>query len=375
MVDAGLQHGRYEAELELLRQLVEIESPSQDAEASAVIADVLARRMRDLGGTVERHETDNGVNLVADFDGIGEPLLLVGHTDTVWPVGTLAGRVPWSNADGIVRGPGAYDMKAGIVIMLAALSRLQSSERRAVRIVLVCDEEIGSPTSQQLLRTAVDGCAGAIGFESPHPDGALKIGRRGSVRVRLMVEGRAAHAALDPELGISAVDELVDQLVRIREFVNAPELQPVLCNVGTIAGGTRANVVADAAEAEIGLRFVSADTERLVLERIASLEPVREGAKVSAERLSHRPTWQPTEADEALLQQVQTAADAVGQEITGRPAAGAGDTNLIGSLGVPTLDGFGPAGGGAHAVDEHFRVESFGERIELLTALLAAQAG
>ena len=375
MVDAGLQHGRYEAELELLRQLVEIESPSQDAEASAVIADVLARRMRDLGGTVERHETDNGVNLVADFDGIGEPLLLVGHTDTVWPVGTLAGRVPWSNADGIVRGPGAYDMKAGIVIMLAALSRLQSSERRAVRIVLVCDEEIGSPTSQQLLRTAVDGCAGAIGFESPHPDGALKIGRRGSVRVRLMVEGRAAHAALDPELGISAVDELVDQLVRIREFVNAPELQPVLCNVGTIAGGTRANVVADAAEAEIGLRFVSADTERLVLETIASLEPVREGAVVSAERLSHRPTWQPTEADEALLQQVQTAADAVGQEITGRPAAGAGDTNLIGSLGVPTLDGFGPAGGGAHAVDEHFRVESFGERIELLTALLAAQAG
>ncbi|MGO1575640.1 M20/M25/M40 family metallo-hydrolase [Agrococcus casei] len=371
MGSAALSHGRYEAEMSLLRQLVEIETPSGDTAASALIADVIAERMRELGGEVVLHETSNGVNLVADFAGSGEPLLLVGHTDTVWPVGTLAGRVPWSIVDGVVRGPGAYDMKAGITVMLAALSRLQGAERRAVRIVLVCDEEIGSPTSQQLLREATDGCAGAIGFESPHPDGALKLGRRGSVRVRVDVTGRAAHAALDPELGVSAVDELVDQLLRIREFVGAPELQPVLCNVGTVSGGTRANVVPDAASAEIGLRFVNAETEQTVLDWISSLEPVREGAAVSAVRLSHRPTWQPSAADDALLEQVRAAAGAVGQQIGARPAAGAGDTNLIGSLGIATLDGFGPAGGGAHAVDEHFRVESFGERIELLTALLA----
>lgn len=370
MPPAAFSDGRLSDELSLLRQLVAIETPSGDASASAQIADVLAERMRELGGEVVRHETSNGVNLVANFAGSGAPLLLVGHTDTVWPVGTLSGRVPWSLGVDVVRGPGTYDMKAGIVVMLAALSRLQRSERRSVRIVLVCDEEIGSPTSQQLLRETTSGCAGAIGFESPHPDGALKLGRRGSVRVRLDVTGRAAHAALDPELGVSAIDELVDQLLRIREFIAAPGLRPVLYNVGTVTGGTRANVVSDAASAEIGLRFVEAETERRVLEWLLALEPVRAGATVTAVRLSHRPAWQPSAVDDTLLEQVRAAAGAMGTWIDARPAAGAGDTNLIGSLGIPTLDGFGPAGGGAHGIDEHIRVDSFGERIALLTALI-----
>jgi glutamate carboxypeptidase len=179
-----------------------------------------------------------------------------------------------------------------------------------------------------------------------------------------------AHAALDPEFGVSAIDELVDQLLRIREFIAAPELQPVLCNVGTVTGGTRANVVPDAASAEIGLRFVDAESERRVLDWLFAREPVRAGATVTAVRLSHRPAWQPSTADEELLEQVRAAASATGKRIDARPAAGAGDTNLIGSLGTPTLDGFGPAGGGAHAVDEHVRIDSFGERIELLTALI-----
>lgn len=377
MGSAGLQHGRYDAELELVRELVAIESPSGDRQASREIANVLMPRFAALGGTVYEHESTHGVHLVADFPAAGqgspEPLVLIGHTDTVWSRGTIDARVPWSNDGDTVRGPGAYDMKAGIVVMLAALERTQRN-RQAVRVVLVCDEEIGSPTSQELLGEATQGCAGAIGFESPHPDGDLKIGRRGSVRVQLDVRGRAAHAALDPELGVSAVDELVDQLTRIREFLTAPELASVLCNVGTIAGGTRANVVADTAGAELGLRFVDVETEAAVLEWLANLTPVREGAEVTTTRLSHRPTWAASDADAGLLSRVQAAASATGQSIGGRPAAGAGDTNLIGSLGIPTLDGFGPAGGGAHAVGEHFTVRSFGERIDLLTALLLQPA-
>ncbi|WP_244631947.1 M20/M25/M40 family metallo-hydrolase [Microbacterium sp. Se63.02b] len=291
--------------------------------------------------------TAAGVDLVIDVPGTGAPVLLIGHTDTVWPLGTLEGDVPWSVDGDVVRGPGAYDMKAGIVVMLEALRALQPlplDRRRAVRVVLVADEEIGSPESGPLLAERAHGAAAAIGFESPHPDGALKVGRRGSARVRLTVTGRAAHAALDPEHGISAVDELVDQLLRIREIVSDPGLPgPVLSNVGTIAGGARTNVVPAHAAAEIGLRFTDPATEAAVLRALSALTPVRDGAIVAVDVLSARPAWQASPDDAALLDRIAAVGDGLGQRITGRPAAGAGDTNLLGALGLPTVDGFGPA--------------------------------
>lgn len=362
----------------LVRELVSIESPSRDTAASARIADVLAARFEAVGGTVRRETTSAGTDLVIDVAGSGEPLLLIGHTDTVWPLGTLDGEVPWSEDGDVVRGPGAYDMKAGIVVMLAALRDLQHEpleRRRAVRVVLVCDEEIGSPASGPLLAERARGTVAAIGFESPHPDGALKVGRRGSARVRVAVTGRAAHAALDPEHGVSAVDELVDQLLAVRRIVADPSLPgPVLCNVGTIAGGARTNVVPAEAAAEIGLRFTDPDTERRVLDALAALRPVREGATVTAQVLSARPAWQASAQDTALQERIAVAGAAIGQRVEGRPAAGAGDTNLLGGLGLPTVDGFGPRGGGAHAVDEHFLRSSLHERVALLRAVLTIAA-
>lgn len=365
---------RSEDILALVHALVRFESPSRDAEASAALTADLTQRFAALGADVERVHTASGDHLLMHVGGSGDPLLLVGHTDTVWPAGTLAQELPWSLDGDVVRGPGAYDMKAGIVVMLCALARLRdvpASQRRAVRIVLVCDEEIGSPESTPLLREWSRGVAGAIGFESPHPDGALKVGRRGSSRVRLTVTGRAAHAALDPENGVSAVDELVDQLLRVREVASDPTLPgPVLCNVGTISGGTRTNVVPADASAEIGLRFTDPTTERKVLTALADLPPVRAGAEISFEVLSSRPAWAPSDADATLLAHVADAGQRIGQHITGRPANGAGDTNLLGSLGLPTVDGFGPRGGGAHALEEHFLLSSLHERIDLLCAVL-----
>ncbi|MEB4613173.1 M20 family metallopeptidase [Leucobacter sp. M11] len=361
------------AELALLRELVSIESPSGDGAASARIADVVAERFRDLGGTVRRLDTESGTNLVIDFPGPGRPLLLVGHTDTVWPLGTLAGELPWAQDGDVLRGPGVYDMKSGIVVMHAALSRLGGAPARAVRILLVCDEEVGSPTSLELIRAEALGACAALGFESPHPDGALKIGRRGSTRLELRVTGRAAHAALDPELGISAIDELVDQLGRLRAITVDPDLpSPVLCNVGTVSGGTRANVVPESAQAEVGLRFLDGESEARVLGAIAQLTPIRAGALLEVRTLSSRPAWAASPADEALLADLASSAQRVGQGLSARPAAGAGDTNLIGSLGVPTADGFGPRGGGAHALSEHVLRSSLAERIALLTAVLSA---
>lgn len=396
-----VQNGR-EQVFERLRELVMLETPSFALEASRQITDVLGAWFEAVGGTVERIETEAGVHLLIEVPGTGRfdaqaaepapvtpvvtasavsgapgeadlrPLLLIGHSDTVWPFGTLQGDVPWAVDGDVVRGPGVYDMKSGVICMLTALEVLQDREHRPVRIIIVADEEVGSPTSQQLMRRALQGVAGAIGFESPHPDGALKVGRRGSTRVRIAVTGRAAHAALDPKKGISAIDELVDQLVRVRGIVAAAsEHTEVLCNSGTISGGTRANVVAAQAEAELGLRFIDGESERTVLDALQHLTAVREGAVVDVEVLSHRPAWLAGDADAALCDRVARAGAAMGVEISGRPAAGAGDTNLVGSLGVPTVDGFGPLGGGAHAVSEHIVLPTLYQRIEMLAVLLS----
>lgn len=355
-----------------LRTLVEIESPSLDAEASERIATPLSERLAAIGGTVRRIRTDAGTSLVADFGAGPDPLLLVGHTDTVWPRGTLDGAVPWSHDGTVIRGPGAYDMKSGIVVMCEALERLGGAPALPVRVILTCDEEVGSPTTARLIRQEAAGARAAIGFESPHPDGALKVGRRGSTRLAIRAIGRPAHAALDPELGISAIDELVDQLLRVRATVEDPGLsEPVLCNVGTVSGGTRANVVPERAEAEVGLRFVDGESETEVLTALHALTPIRSGARLEVETLSSRPAWRATSADAALVATVAAAAAQVNQRIEGRPAAGAGDTNLLGSLGLPTVDGFGPRGGGAHAVEEHVIAESLHERIALLAAVLS----
>ncbi|QGF22920.1 M20/M25/M40 family metallo-hydrolase [Raineyella fluvialis] len=359
--------------LERLRQLVEVETPSFDPAASAAVTDLLAGWFADVGATVEFVRSIAGTHLRLEVAGDGRaPLLLVGHCDTVWPVGTLADRMPWSVEGDVVRGPGVYDMKGGLIVMLTALEALRARAHRPVRIVIVCDEEAGSPTSQDLVRDCLDGVAGVIGFESPHEDGALKVGRRGSTRVRLVVRGRAAHAAVDPTAGVSAIDELVDQLVGIRRLVaTASARSEVLCNVGTISGGGRANVVPEAAECELGLRFLDTATEHDVLAALGALRPIRAGARLEVDVLSHRPPWAPGSADRALAASIGAIAAALGLPTPGyRKAAGAGDTNLTGALGVPTVDGFGPRGGGAHALDEHILFSSLVQRSALLVALL-----
>lgn len=358
-------------DLERLHALVRLETPSLDAAAASQIIEMLAGWWRAVGADVRIVAGGSGPHLVAELPGIGDPVLLVGHCDTVWPHGTLTGDVPWSVDGDIVRGPGVYDMKSGLVVMLSAAQRLRGRVHRAVRVVVVCDEEVGSPDSRPLIGECVQGVSAVIGFESPHPDGALKVGRRGSTRVRLAVTGKASHAALDPAGGISAVDELVDQLMAVRDLVTDPTLPTeVLCNIGTVNGGGAANVVPAHAEAEIGLRFIDRESETRVLDGFAALRPIRTGAGLDVEVLSQRPSWPASTADTGWLGTIADVARGIGQSVTGRPAAGAGDTNLTGGLGIPTVDGFGPSGGGAHAVTEHASLASLGSRVDLLEAVL-----
>ncbi|MFD0272999.1 M20/M25/M40 family metallo-hydrolase [Kitasatospora sp. NPDC127111] len=352
--------------------LARIESPSGDAPRLNALAEELAAGFRATGATVHREPGPAGDHLVLQWDGQDESLphlLLVGHHDTVWPAGIL-NDWPVTEQDGTLSGPGVVDMKGGLAALegaFALLADLGQCPHRTVRLVVVSDEEVGSPDGRRLVERQLRGAAAVLGLEPPHPDGRLKTARRGSTRVRLTVTGREAHAGNDAAQGVSAVDELVDQLVAVRGIAGQPGTE---LNAGRISGGTRANVIAGRAEAELGLRFATAEAQRRTLDHLARLTALRPGAKVRTEVLSSRPAW-PERSANPLLRHVRSLAAALGQQLDGAPAGGAGDTNLPGSRGLPTLDGFGAVGAGAHARHEHIRIDQLAPRIALLAALLA----
>ncbi|MFE7190950.1 M20 family metallopeptidase [Kitasatospora sp. NPDC057541] len=352
--------------------LARIESPSGDVPRLDALAEELAAGFRATGATVQREPGPAGDHLVLQWDGRDDTLphlLVVGHHDTVWPAGTLTDW-PVTEQDGTLSGPGVVDMKGGLAILegaFALLADLGQRPHRTVRLVVVSDEEVGSPDGRRLVERQLRGAAAVLGLEPPHPDGRLKTARRGSTRVRLTVTGREAHAGNDAAQGVSAVDELVDQLVAVRGLVSLPGTE---LNAGRISGGSRANVVAGRAEAELGLRFSTTEAQRRTLDDLARLTALRPGARVRTEVLSSRPAW-PERSTNPLLRHVRSLAAVLGQQLDGGPAGGAGDTNLPGSRGLPTLDGFGAVGGGAHARHEHIRIDQLAPRIALLAALLA----
>ncbi|MBL7259502.1 M20/M25/M40 family metallo-hydrolase [Paractinoplanes lichenicola] len=353
--------------LDKLRQYAGLESPTGDSRALAALAEVLEADAAEAGFATARE----GGHLLWTLPArgvTGGELLLLSHYDTVWPVGTLAS-MPFTVDGDTVRGPGVYDTKAGLVALLAAVTRLRGTDQDhpEVRVVVAADEEIGSPTAGDLVRAEAVRAAAVLGMEPPHPGGDLKTGRRGSTRARIEVTGVEAHAALDPDAGVNAIDELVDQLVRVRALV---EGRPVLLNAGTIAGGGRTNVVAGHARADLGLRFVSLDDERAVLGALDGLTPVRERAALTTTLLAHRPTWREAEPTTGLLARIVAVAAGIGQTLDGHPADGAADTNTTGAMGRPTVDGLAPPGGGAHARHEWVSVQGIADRTDLLEALI-----
>lgn len=337
--------------IELLRLLVEHES-------TATLRDVLVDLLRRAGADA----APDGAHIAASLGHGPGHVLVLGHFDTVWPVGRLA-VAPFTVAGDLATGPGVFDMKGGLVALLYALRLLRGRTLpRPVRIVLTADEEIGSPDGARVVLAHADGAVAVYALEPPLPGGALKVGRRGVARVRITVRGREAHAGLEARRGVSAIDELCDQLAALR----APNV-----NVGRIEGGTRANVVAGHASAELGLRFATPQEEAARFAAVEGLTPIRSGAQIGVEVLSRRPAWEAT-ASNGLAEHVQAVARGLGETIGAAVSPGAGDANLTGARGVPTVDGLGPRGHGAHAPDETVELPSIKARGELLAALLAA---
>jgi glutamate carboxypeptidase len=342
--------------LDLLRELVEIESPTGDTSA---LRDRVGAELLVLGGAVE----NAGEHLVACFDGAGAPLLLLGHLDTVWPRGTLAA-MPWRVAGGCAYGPGSYDMKGGLVVMLEAIRR--AGERRALRVVLTADEEIGSPTARDVLRRAAEGAAAALVCEPPTSRGDLKTARKGLGRFRLVVGGRAAHAA-EAAHGVSAIEELATQVLRLHAL-NDPE-RGISVNVGVVAGGTRENVVAAEAEALVDVRVAHAE-DCAPLEEALRLGPELAGATYDVEGGWTRPPLERSDGGAALFARAREHGRELGLELAEAAVGGGSDGNLVAAFGVPVLDGLGAEGGGAHAADEHVLVASLPVRAELLARIL-----
>jgi glutamate carboxypeptidase len=346
----------------LLRELVETESPTYSSGVGSVAA-LMAAELEARGAQATMLEGDH---LRADLPGGHPPLLLLGHTDTVWPEGTLAA-MPFRVEDGRAYGPGVYDMKASLVLLLAAIDEATGG-RRALRVFLTADEEQGSRSAREAMRDAATGAAAAFVVEPPTAEGKLKTERKGLGRFRVSITGRPAHAGTNLADGASAVEELAHQIVRLHALTD-PE-RGVSVNVGVVQGGTRENVVAAYAEASLDVRVAHArDVERLE-KALHGLVPAVEGTSIEVSGEWTRPPLEQTPASARLFEKAREHGAALGLDIGGASSGGGSDGNIVAALGVPVLDGLGAQGGGAHAFDEHVELDSILVRARLLARLL-----
>jgi glutamate carboxypeptidase len=346
--------------LDLLRALVELESPTG---STGAIQARMAEELRAVGADVSLQ----GEHVRADLPGDGAPLLLLGHLDTVWPAGTLE-RLPFRVEAGRAYGPGTYDMKGGLVVLLAALSDLQPQSHRAVRVFLTADEEIGSPTARAFLDEAATGAAAAFVLEPPLPNGDLKTARKGQGRFRLTVHGRAAHAGTAAADGASAIEEAARQVLHLHALTD--EARGIAVNVGVLRGGTADNVIAAEAEALIDARVVHAADTAVVEAALHGLRPELSGTSLTVDGGWTRPPLEATPRSLALFAKAREHGLQLGLDLGHGSSGGGSDGNLVAVLGLPVLDGLGAEGAGAHAANEHVLVDSLPVRANLLTALL-----
>lgn len=364
--------------VERLRAWVELESPSGDGERIAALADEIAKAFEEVGAVVERHDAgDDGVNLIVRVKGLEpelEPVVVLCHMDTVHPVGTLVDQ-PFRVRNGRVEGPGIYDMKAGIAVLAEALELLDrtgTGPRRPVNAVITCDEESGSLTSRPLIEGEARGASAVLVLEPPLAGGAAKTRRKGVASYRLRVRGRAAHAGLEPERGVSATLELAHQLLRIAALEDPARGTTV--NIGIMEGGTAVNVVAADAFADVDVRFATEEECDRVDAAIRALEPVLAGAELVVEYADRRPPLERTEGVVQLYRHARQAAAELGPglafELEEGGTGGGSDGCYTAALGIPTLDGIGVEGDGAHSAHEYIRLDDITRRVALLARLL-----
>jgi glutamate carboxypeptidase len=357
---------------DLCRELVECESPSDDAAALARFAELVSDKVAGIAD-VRRI----GPHLQCTFrlpgGGADGQILALGHSDTVWPLGTLA-RMPFREAEGRLWGPGVLDMKAGIVFLIFAVRALRELDIPVARRVLLqlnTDEETGSDSSRALTEEEARRSAAVLVLEpGTGLEGKLKTARKGVGDYRVVVHGKAAHSGLDFTAGASAVLELARQLEVIAGFTRLE--RGITVNPGVIAGGVRTNVVAAEAHAEIDMRVVRLKDAAAVDRKFRRLRPFDKRCRIEVTGGLNRP---PMERSPGVVQLFRTArklAAGLGVELDESLSGGGSDGNFTAALGVPTLDGLGAVGEGAHAPHESILVDRMADRAALIARLLAA---
>lgn len=363
--------------VQLLQTLVEVESPSDDKAAVDRCLELVADAAAGVGGKLRRHRRrDAGDILEVKFAPVGRNrrgeklILLLGHLDTVWPMGTLK-EMPFRLAQGRAWGPGVYDMKAGVAMALTALELLQAEGllSRPVTLLLVGDEETGSHASRELTEKTAQQCERVYVLEPAQGlEGAYKTARKGVANYSVQVEGVAAHSGVNFEKGHSAISELARQVGVIESFTDLA--RGITVNVGTIQGGTRSNVVSAHASAEVDVRIArAADFSRLD-RKLSGLRVQDKKCVMKIEGGLNRPPMERTKATAALYGRAAEIAAQMGFTLGEAATGGGSDGNFTSAMGIPTLDGMGAVGEGAHARNESVILRELAPRTALLAAML-----
>jgi glutamate carboxypeptidase len=363
---------RTEQMLDLLRRLVEIESPSTDKAATDRIGQFVARVARGAGASVTVVPQERqGDHLLARWGEGEDGFLLLCHLDTVLPLGTLAGQ-PWRVEGDRVFGPGCLDEKASVVIVLTALEGLRDlglAPSRPVTVLFNSDEEIGSRSSRSLIEAEAARAGVVFCVEPARPDGSLKVWRKGTARYVVTALGRAAHAGSDHEEGVNAIEELAHQVLRLQGMTDYEVGTTV--SVGWVQGGTRTNVVPDRAKARIEFRVRTVAEGQRMVAAMEELQPALPGARLVIKGGLSRPPMEESPVTLEPFRRAQEIGASLGLALTAGGTGGASDANFTAALGVPTLDGLGAVGYGSHSPDEHVLIPSLPERTALMAALLS----
>ena len=357
-----------------LREAAEIESPSDNKDALDRMAQFAAGRFANLGGRVTLHpQATAGDHLQVTFGGRAhvKPILLLGHLDTVWPLGTVRS-MPVRESGGKLYGPGVFDMKAGVAMMVHAIAMLQKIHRwlpRPLTVLLVSDEEIGSASSRAITEKLAKEHAAVLVLEpSFGPKGALKTSRKGVGEYSLRVQGVSSHAGLDFEKGQSAILELAKQIVKVSAFTDRK--RGITVNPGVVAGGSRSNVIAAEAKAQIDVRIATTKDATAMDKKFRGLKPFNKKCKLAVSGGINRPPLERSEKVRALFKMAREIAGEMGFKLEEASVGGGSDGNFTAALGVPTLDGLGAIGDGAHATHEHVVIGALPWRTALLASLI-----
>ena len=354
--------------LDDIRALVECESPSDDLEAVSRSADVVSEvGLARLGVAPERIVVEGRTHLRWRLGTGPSRVLLLAHHDTVWPRGTLARR-PFSVSDGVLRGPGCFDMKVGLVMAFHAAAGLEG-----VTVLVTGDEELGSPSSRELIEQEAAGVSAALVLEASADGGALKTERKGVSLYEVVLAGRAAHAGLEPEKGVNATLELAHQSLALAALAD-PDAGTTVTPTSA-RSGTTTNTVPAASRVAVDVRVRTVAEQDRVDAAVRALEPVLAGAGITVEGGPNRPPLE-GRSSAALFERAVAVAASLGQPApTSAAVGGASDGNVTAGVGAPTLDGLGAVGGGAHAEDEHVLVDHLVPRTQLLRALVVDVLG